>query len=211
MKRLGIIGASGMARELGDIAHDQGYAPIYVAKDLKEIEAWKYSDEVILETDIHRYRDISYAVGVGDNAVRRSVVNRLKSEVRFSNLIHTHATFGKGQRSIIEKKVGVVIAAGARFTNNILIGDFNIFNQSTTIAHDVVIGDFVHIAPGCIISGNVTIGHHCWIGAGSIINQGDNKNRIHIGDNTVIGSGAVVTQSCIPDAIYVGVPARRIK
>jgi hypothetical protein len=77
------------------------------------------------------------------------------------------ATFGQGQRARIEERQGVIVAAGVRFTNHIQVGDFGIFNQSATIAHDVVIGDFVHIAPGSIVSGNVSIGHLCWIGAGA--------------------------------------------
>jgi sugar O-acyltransferase (sialic acid O-acetyltransferase NeuD family) len=211
MKRFGIFGTSGMAREAGDIAYDLGYLPIYVARNRAELDAWKFSDEVVLEADLVRYKDIPYVIGIGENAVRQSVAQRFANEINFSNLIHTSATFGRGQRTLIDQKQGVIVAAGVHFTNNIQVGNFNIFNQGATIAHDVEIGDFVHIAPGSIISGNVSIGHKCWIGAGAIVNQGTNEKKLHINENTVIGSGAVVIRSCESDAVYIGVPAKRIK
>ena len=211
MKRFGIIGTSGMAREAGDIAYDLGYSPLYVARDKAELNVWKFSGDIILETELHRYKDISFVIGIGDNAVRQIIAQRFANEVNFSNLIHTSATFGHGQRTLIEKKQGVIVAAGVRFTNNIKIGNFNIFNQGATIAHDVELGDFVHIAPGGIVSGNVSIGHGCWIGAGAVVNQGKNDKKLQIGQNTVIGSGAVVILPCESDAVYAGVPAKRIK
>jgi sugar O-acyltransferase (sialic acid O-acetyltransferase NeuD family) len=211
MKRFGIFGSSGMAREAGDIAYDLGYLPLYVARDKTELDDWKFSDEVVLEADLYRYNDIPFVIGIGENSARQRVAKRFANEIIFSNLIHTSATFGHGQRDLIEKKHGVIVAAGVRFSNNIQAGHFNIFNQGATIAHDVELGDFVHVAPGSIVSGNVNIGYGCWIGAGAIINQGANELKLHIGKNTVVGSGAVVILPCEPDSVYVGVPAVRIK
>jgi sugar O-acyltransferase (sialic acid O-acetyltransferase NeuD family) len=211
MKRFGIFGTSGMAREAGDIAYDLGYLPIYVARDRAELDAWMFLDEVVLEANLYRYKDIQFVIGIGENAVRQRVARRFANEITFSNLIHTSATFGHEQRALIEKKQGVIVAAGVRFTNNIQLGNFGIFNQNATIAHDVELGDFVHIAPGSIVSGNASIGHGCWIGAGAIINQGTNEKKLRIGENTVIGSGAVVISSCESGAVYAGVPAKRIK
>ena len=52
----------------------------------------------------------------------------------------------------------------------------------------------------------VRVGDRCWIGARSTIMPG-----VTIGDGTVIGAGAVVTKDCDPGALYVGVPARRVR
>lgn len=211
MKRFGIFGTSGMAREAGDIACDMGYVPIFVAHDATELASWDFPGEVVMEADIDRLKGMPFVIGIGENAIRQRVAQRFAGKVAFSNLIHTSATFGQGQRARIEERQGVIIAAGVRFTNHIQVGDFGIFNQSATIAHDVVIGNFVHIAPGSIISGNVNIGNCCWIGAGAIINQGTNDNKLYVGDNTVVGSGAVVIRPCDSDAVYAGIPAKRIK
>lgn len=211
MNPIGIFGTSGMAREAGDIAYELGYQPIYIARDQIEVDSWTFPSEVVLESDVMRYSNIGFTIGIGENLIRQKVAERFSNELRFINLIHPTATFGYGQRQIIEKKRGVIVCPGVRFTNNIQIGDFDIFNQNATIAHDVIIEDFVHVAPGSCISGNVHVGTHCWIGAGAIINQGSHDEKLLIGDNTVIGSGAVVVNACEANATYVGIPAKRIK
>lgn len=211
MNQLGIFGTSGMAREAGDIAWELGYRPLYIARDQVELDAWTFSGEAILESEVDRYRDIGFAIGIGENAVRQKVAQRFAGRLRFANLIHPSASFGRGQRQVIEARQGVIVCAGVRFTNNIQVGDFGIFNQNATIAHDVIVEDFVHVASGTCISGNVHIGARCWVGAGAVINQGTNTSRLCVGADTVIGSGAVVVKACEPNGIYVGIPAKRIK
>jgi sugar O-acyltransferase (sialic acid O-acetyltransferase NeuD family) len=211
MKRIGIFGTSGMAREAGDIAYDMDYKPVYIAYNQADYDAWIYSDEIIMESDVLRYTDMHFVVGIGDNRVRLQVVQRYNSQLKFINLIHSSVTFGRLQRSIIDERSGLIVLAGARFTNNIQIGSFCIINQNATIAHDVIIGSYVHIAPGAIISGNVHIGDGCWVGAGAVVNQGSDIHKLQIGNHTIIGSGAVVLRACDPNSIYAGVPARKIK
>jgi sugar O-acyltransferase (sialic acid O-acetyltransferase NeuD family) len=211
MKRIGIFGTSGMARETGDVAWDLGYEPIFVAKDESELETWSFPAEAILEADVLRYKDIPFAIGIGDGLIRKVIAQRYFSNLKFINLIHTTASFGYGQKASIDETLGLIICAGVRLTNNIKIGSFTIVNQNVTIAHDVVLGEFVHIASGCSVAGNVEIGDNCWIGSGSTIVQGSSLCKLQIGSHTIIGSGAVVLRSCEPRAVYVGVPAKRIK
>lgn len=211
VKRVGIFGTSGMAREAGDVAIDLGYTPLYVARDQAELHAWQYPAEAILESDVLRYQAMSFVIGIGENNIREKVANRYRDQLTFCNLIHTSATFGHHQRTAIERQQGIIVCAGVRFTNSIRVGDFCIFNQNATIAHDVVIGDFVHIAPGSTVSGNVDIGNNCWIGAGAVLNQGTPEKKLLIGSHTTIGSGTVVIRSCESRAVYAGVPAKKIK
>jgi sugar O-acyltransferase (sialic acid O-acetyltransferase NeuD family) len=211
VKRVGIFGTSGMAREAGDVANDLGYTPLYVARDQAELNAWQHPAEAILESDVLRYQAMPFVIGIGENNIREKVANRYRDQLSFCNLIHTSATFGYQQRKAIECQLGIIVCAGVRFTNSIQVGDFCIFNQNATISHDVVIGDFVHIAPGCTISGNVDIGNNCWIGAGAVLNQGSPENQLLIGNHTTIGSGAVVIHSCESNAVYAGVPVKKIK
>jgi maltose O-acetyltransferase len=56
------------------------------------------------------------------------------------------------------------------------------------------------------VSSQVRIGDRCWLGARAMIMPG-----VTIGEGTVIGAGAVVTKDCEPGAVYVGVPARRVR
>jgi sugar O-acyltransferase (sialic acid O-acetyltransferase NeuD family) len=211
MKKFGIFGTSGFAREVGDIACELGFQPLYVARDLTELQAWDYSSEIIVESDLDRYSDIHFAIGIGDNAVREKVAKRYAGQLSFANLIHPSATFGQCQRLVIEARIGVVVCAGVRMTNNIQIGDFVIFNLNSTIGHDVIVDDFVNIAPGVSISGNVHLRSRCSVGTGAVVNQGSGSVKLHIGEDTIIGSGSVVVKNCESHATYVGIPAKRIK
>jgi len=211
MKRIGIFGTSGMAREAGDIAYEMGYEPIYIAENQQELTAWSFDAEAILEKDIPKLKGTLFAIGIGDNHIRKKIALNFQKQLQFTNLIHPTATFGRLQRKAIETARGLIVCAGARLTNGINLGDFCIVNQNVAIAHDTQIEEFVHLAPGSIISGNVHIEPCAWIGAGAIINQGDNTEKLCIGSNTLIGSGAVVLRNCEPNATYAGVPAKRIK
>jgi maltose O-acetyltransferase len=52
----------------------------------------------------------------------------------------------------------------------------------------------------------VHIEDRCWIGTRAMIMPG-----VTIGEGTVIGAGALVTKDCDPGAVYIGVPARRVR
>lgn len=211
MKKIGIFGTSGFAREVGDIAFTLGFEPIYVARDQNEADALTFTGDVILERDIQMLSEADFAIGIGDNQVRSKVSARYLNQLRFANLIHPSASFGRGQLAAFADRKGVIVCAGVRFTNNIQVGNFTIFNLNATIGHDVICEDFVNIAPGVNISGNVHIEAGCWIGTGALINQGDAETKLRIGTNTTVGSGTVVVKSCDHDAVYVGIPAKRIK
>lgn len=211
MNQVGIFGTSGMAREAGDIAWELGLEPVYVARDQAELDACAFPGQFILESDVERYDDMGYVIGIGDNGIRQRIAQRYVGRLNYVNLIHPSASFGKGQRELVEAKRGVIVCAGVRFTNNIQVGDFCIFNLNSTISHDVVIDDCVYVAPGAHITGNVHIETLAWIGIGVAINQGNESLKRRIGADTTIGSGAVVVKDCEPNAIYAGIPAKRIK
>lgn len=208
---IGIFGTSGMAREASGIAFILGLDPIFIAKDETVLSETTDLGHVILEKDLLRNAGLPCVIGIGNAGIRRSVAENYKNEVEFVNLIHPSATFGRGQRELVENSEGVIVAAGARFTCNTVIGDHCIINQNATIAHDCIIGSFSHVGPGANVSGNVSIGSQCWIGAGAVINQGTPRQMMKIGDDTQIGSGSVVTKNCHKHSVYVGVPARKLR
>jgi sugar O-acyltransferase (sialic acid O-acetyltransferase NeuD family) len=210
-KRVGIFGTSGMAREARDIAADLGLSVVFVAYNQDELAAFNESDEAILESDVGRFTDMPYVIGIGEGAVRRKVAQRFADKVGFANLIHPAATFGKGQRQQVETRQGVIVCAGARLTSNIVVGDFTIFNINSTVSHDSIIGDFVTVCPQSCVLGNVEVKSGAWIGAGAVINQGTHEAKTTIGENTMIGSGAVVVRDCEANSVYAGVPARKIR
>ncbi len=211
MSKIGIFGTSGMAREAGDIALALGLEPIYVARNETERDTWNYSGTVILEKNIVQFLALPFVIGIGTNEIRRKVAERFFGQIQFTNLVHPSATFGHDQRERLEQCQGLIVAAGVRLTSSIEVGDFAIFNQNVTVAHDCVVEDYVHIAPGANISGNVHLKEGCWVGAGAVINQGANDKKLTINQGAMIGSGAVVIGDCEPNTVYAGVPAKRIK
>ncbi len=211
MRDIGIFGTSGFAREVADVAAEVGYRPVFLARDRDELEVWTFSDDVMLEADLVGRPDMPVAMGIGDNAVRRKVAARYAGSLAFPVLVHPGASFGRGQRDAIAARRGVIVCAGVRFTNNIRVGDFAVFNLNATIGHDVVVEDFVNIAPGACISGNVHLGTGSWIGTGAAVNQGTGEVPLRVGADVVVGSGAVVVGDCEDGGVYVGVPARRIR
>ena len=210
VKRIGIFGTSGFAREVGDIARDNGFVPIYIAYDKTELLRWNFDDEVVCEDDLSLFSAIPLAIGIGDRVVRERLERNFRTH-QFPNLVHSTATFGYRQRDGIDKARGVIISAGARLTNNIAVGNFAVFDRNSMVGHDSIIGNFAHLAPGACVSGNVHVGAGSWIGAAAVINQGNGHIKLSIGAGTVIGSGAVVIASCEANAVYAGVPAKRIR
>jgi maltose O-acetyltransferase len=59
---------------------------------------------------------------------------------------------------------------------------------------------------GAATSAAVKIGDGCWIGANVTILPG-----VTIGPGTIVAAGAVVASNCDADALYAGVPARRVR
>jgi maltose O-acetyltransferase len=53
---------------------------------------------------------------------------------------------------------------------------------------------------------NIVIGNNVWLGAGVIVLAG-----VSIGDNSVVGAGSVVCKDVLPNSMYAGNPAKKIK
>ena len=208
---LGIFGGSGFAREVADIAELLGFEVRFILPDGAVPEPLLRVEETMAESEIGKYPAMQFAIGIGDNNIRKKIAHRYASTLTFATLIHPSASFGRGQRATVEAAFGTIVCAGVRMTNNIAVGDHCIFNLNATVGHDVVIDSFVNVAPGVAISGNVHLGECSWIGTGAAINQGKPDAFLQIGAGTTVGSGAVVVKDCESNAVYAGVPARRIK
>lgn len=209
MKRLFIFGTSGFARETNDVADVLGYQTIFIANSEAERAQWRGDEPVILESEIFDFPDESFAIGIADTRIRRTLVDRYHDTLAFVNLIHPAATFGKGQRAIVEARRGTIICAGARLMSGIRPEDFVVVSLNATVGHDVVLGSCVTVAPGANISGNVHVGDGAWVGSNATINQGAPDAPLIVGARTTIGSGAVVVKDCDADSVYSGVPARK--
>lgn len=102
---------------------------------------------------------------------------------------------------------GVFINTGVSLhpTGGITIGDNVSFGPRCTVmtgTHEI--GGSEKRASEPTLFQPVQIGNGVWLGAGVIVYPG-----VTIGDGCVIAPGSVVTKDCLPDGLYLGVPARR--
>lgn len=59
---------------------------------------------------------------------------------------------------------------------------------------------------GSAIGKPIKVGNGCWVCARATILPG-----VTIGDGCIIAAGSVVTKDCLPNGLYAGVPAKRMK
>jgi sugar O-acyltransferase (sialic acid O-acetyltransferase NeuD family) len=144
-----------------------------------------------------------FHVCIGHNDVRRRLFTEISEASRQAVTI-AHP------RSIIADSAdigaGAFIGAGAVLAPKCRVGRSCIVNHGAIVDHEVEVGDFTHIGPGVTIGGAARIGSGVLLGAGANILPG-----VTIGENAAVGAGAVVLEEVPVDAVYVGVPARRIR
>lgn len=63
-----------------------------------------------------------------------------------------------------------------------------------------------HVALGGGKVGKIIVESGCWIGANVTILPG-----VTIGHGCIVGAGSLVTKDCMPNGLYVGSPAKRIR
>lgn len=204
MRRLVIIGAGGMGRELFVAARQAGREPAGIVDDdpspdnqerMRRIGAkWIGTvDEVCQDAD-----KWAYLLGVGSPAARRRLDARLTCTVA-DPFIDPNATIGDD----VAIGMGTVICAKAVLTTHVRIGRHVIVNAGAMIMHDTEVDDFATIGPNTTLCGNVRIDQEADLGAGVTAIP-----RAIVGANAVIGGGAVVVGSIPADVTAKGVPAR---
>jgi sugar O-acyltransferase (sialic acid O-acetyltransferase NeuD family) len=150
--------------------------------------------------DPARFPDAEALVAIGDNTVRKRVVEKTKHA--FTKTIHGSAICSP----FSSVGNGSMILQGAIIQAQTAIGNHVIVNTGARVDHDNVIGDYVHIAPGAVLCGTVQVGEGAFIGAGSVIIPG-----IKIGAWAIVGAGAVVIEDVPDRATVIGNPARILR
>jgi sugar O-acyltransferase (sialic acid O-acetyltransferase NeuD family) len=212
MKRVVILGAGGLAREVADIfnAGNQverqyeviGFIDENQTNHGKVLNGFPVLGGLSWFDGVDK-SEVRAITGIGNPASRWKVVNKaLRQGVQFCNVIHPAAVV----TPFITYGAGVVITACCVLTNQISIGDHVFLNLDCTVGHDATIDDFCNINPGVHISGNVHLETGCEIGTGAAIIQG-----VSVGKWSIVGAGSVVTTNLPPNVTAVGVPAKTIK
>ncbi|MEH7380038.1 acetyltransferase [Bacillus sp. JJ1533] len=159
------------------------YAPQSAVNDLKE-----------------EYGDIKFVIAIGDNRVRKMIVEMLKlTEREFITVIHPTSSVSPSAKI----GNGTVVMPNTIINADSIIGNHCIINSGSIVEHDSLVDDFVHLCPNSTIAGTVMVGEGSMVGSGATIIP--NKK---IGEWTTIGAGATVINDLSSNCVAVGTPAK---
>ncbi len=213
--KVGIFGASGFGREIADICIALGYEKIVFldrAEILEKSSASLHNYEVFEEDICRKLSDEGYVfvIGIGDGVIRRRIYEKFPY-LNYVNIVHPDSSFGSGQLEILSARKGNIVCAGSRFSNNIICGDFGVFNYNSTVGHDCIIGDYVTVLPGANVSGNVQLSDHCVVGSNATILPGDSIDaKMVIGSNATVAAGMLITKDVPPNVTAIYQPTKLI-
>jgi sugar O-acyltransferase (sialic acid O-acetyltransferase NeuD family) len=211
-KRIAIIGAGGMAREIAaSLDSINRITPQfeflgYLVSDLSRLRPTDSRDQVLGDFSwLTANRDSvdALAIGVGTPHLRLKLAAELQHlfpQMEWPVIIHPTAIVELDSATIAE---GCFIGAGVIATVNIALGPFALCNFGCTLGHEAQLGAGSVVNPGAHISGGVVIGTSVLIGSGAQVLQ-----YLRIGSGAIVGAGAVVTGNISDGVTVVGVPAR---
>lgn len=211
MKNIVVFGASGNGKVVLDCIQKQGeYSVIGFIDSNKRKGSVVVGYTVLgsvadLPTLVEKYDIVGGVVAIGDNWIRKKVVDKITSILPnfiFVNVIHPNACIGR--ESHIGK--GSVIMSGAIVGSSTRVGDFCIVNTNASIDHDSVMGDFSSLAPRVCTGGNFYLGEFSVVCLGTNIIE-----NIRIGNHSVIGAGSLVIDNVESNILAFGSPAKVIR
>lgn len=203
-----IIGASGLAREVFDLAYTcYGHLPEFTIKGFlsdgpSNIKEMGYPP-VLNTVDGYQIEDNDVffcAIGkVSDRKKTTEII--LNKGGKFINLIHPTAIVSPSAK--IGK--GVAIKAFSSLASDVTIGDFVYLQSSVIIGHDVKIGNYCQVNSFSFFAGYVQVEDLCTINAGAKLIQ-----NVKVGKGAVVGIGSVVLTRVKSETTVFGVPAKII-
>jgi len=143
------------------------------------------------------------ALGIGGNAARRSLAERLLAEgAALASVVHPSAVISS--RAVVE--AGAFVGPLAVVNVDARVGAGAIVNSGAIVEHDCVIGAWAHVAPRVALGGGSRVGEGALLGTGAVVLPG-----VSVGAWSVVGAGAVVIRDLPAGVVAVGVPARIIR
>lgn len=211
MKPILIYGAGGFGKEIACLINeineiDNQWDILGYLDDGVEVGTEIKYGRVIGGIDFLNSYDSEIAVvfSIANSTILEKVVHKITNpKIYFPNIISPGVKFYDSPS--FEIGHGNVIVNGCRFSCDVKIGNFNLFNGFVALGHDVSVGDFNVFSPSSRISGNVIVGSQNFFGVNSIVLQG-----IRIGSNTKVGVMSVIMKDTKDGYLYFGNPARKL-
>jgi sugar O-acyltransferase (sialic acid O-acetyltransferase NeuD family) len=199
-----IFGVSGLARIIAEyIKEDTLYNFSGFTLDKEYCKAIEICNSPLIPFEELSDKNVAIINCIGYNKMLtlRETIDKKIREAGFSLLsyIHKDAKIMKGV------KVGnsCLIMADAFVNYHTQIGNGNIL-WSNHIEHDCIIGDYNFFAISSSMAGDVTINNHCFFGNNSTI-----KDNTKIASYTLVGAGAYVNKNTTEYDVIV--PAKSVK
>ena len=159
-------------------------------------------EEVVLENP-ERFRDTALYLGIGNNARRRALFDRLLTVgLTPTTCISPDASVA----SNVEIGAGSVICAGAVIVTGVVLGCNVIVNTLSSVDHDNQIGDHTQITAGVTLGGDVRVGVECFFGIKSAV-----LPQQTLGDRVTVMGGTLVHRSYPSDVTVGGNPSMLLR
>ncbi len=209
-KRLLIVGAGGMGREILTWAEDiiaEKKANWHVGGFLDEnssaLESYAIELPVLGSPDTYQptEQDV-FVCAIGDPKTRLRVSRSLQSRgADFINLIHPNAVIGRR----VQIGCGFIACPFVCITCDVRLGDFVFLNVSSTVGHDAVLGEGCTLSGHAEVAGHVCLGTGVFMGSHACVHPG-----VKVGDFATIGAGTAVMRAVPAGVTVLGVPAKKL-
>jgi sugar O-acyltransferase (sialic acid O-acetyltransferase NeuD family) len=209
MKRLLIVGAGGLGREVfswvSDASKHQSEWSIagFLCDDLNALDNYDYDIPIVggIQDYVPHDEDL-LVMAIADPRDKLDLANKLEERgAKFITLIHPTAIIAKNAK--IGR--GCVVCQFSSVSCDTNVGNFVTVNTRTGIGHDSKIDD------GCTLSSLVDLGGYVQMGRGVFVGGSANiLPKTKIGDFATIGAGSVVVRSVKSGVTVFGVPAKTI-
>ena len=215
MKKLVILGGSGIGMIAASIANDIGYYEVLgFLNDVipKGGKIGKYRKiEVLGKTNEINYfiekENIFFFIGyVGmqnEKKVYEKIIHLNIPRQRFATLIHPTAIIPRGYCDI---GYGVLMSPLSQLSPDTTVSDNCILLPNSFLGHDSTMDQFAHIATNGVVGANVHIGKAVHVGSNATI-----REKIKIGDFSLVGAGSMVLNDVPENSIVVGNPAKLLR
>lgn len=203
-----IIGASGLAREVFDLAHIcYGSNPDFKIKGFlsdgpSQIESMGYPKVLNTVAGYDVKEGDVFFCAIGNVKDRKKTVEIILAKGgKFINLIHPSSIISPSAKI----GTGVAIKAFCSVASDVFISDFTYIQSSVIIGHDVRIGQFCQVNSFSFFAGNCNINNLCTINAGAKLVQ-----KTVVEEEAIVGMGSVVLTRVKKGTTVFGIPAKRL-
>jgi sugar O-acyltransferase (sialic acid O-acetyltransferase NeuD family) len=203
-----IIGASGLGREVFDLAHFcYGNLECFKVKGFlsdnpSNIDKMGYPSVLSTVSDYELEEGDVFFCAIGNVQDRKKTIEIILAKGgKFINLIHPTAIISPSAKI----GSGVAIKAFCSIASDVKIGNYTYLQSSVIIGHDVSIGDFCQINSFSFFAGCVQVGDLCTINAGAKLIQ-----SVVVEEGSKVGMGSVVLRKVKKGTTVFGMPAKLI-